>query len=131
MSSCCCLCTFSSLDKILIPTIKVEKETASPTEVSTQTSSITPTQPSQPTQPTQSTQDTQSPSDIVVTTNPPSTQETQPTIRPSNNGMELVMVLNAPYKEVFNKWNEFSLELVTMLKGRNVHVNSLNISQSM
>ena len=112
--------------------------------MSIQTSSITPTQPIQPTQPatqpsqptqstqlTQSARDTQSPSDIVVTTNPPSIQETQPTIIPSNKGMELVMVLNAPYKEVFDKWNEFSLELVTMLKSRNVHVNSLNISQSM
>ena len=53
----------------------------------------------------------------------------RPTSPPSNidRATDLVMVLPAPFDKVNKKWNEFSLDIMTMLESSSVHVQSFNI----
>ena len=53
----------------------------------------------------------------------------QPTSPPSNiNGTtDLVMVLPTSFDEINKKWNEFSLDIMSMLESSSVQVQSLNI----
>lgn len=63
---------------------------------------------------------TSSPSDSSDT---PSNTETQHTEK-----RNVVLLLNIPYKEVRNQWNEFSAELIRELKGKKITVEDISIA---
>ena len=109
-------CVFSVSDKTQEPTMEHDKDILfNPTmQGPTQTSSHPPTQDSEDTEST--TEET--------TASPPSD-------RPLPSNIELVMVLDAPYADVSRKWDEFSMELASILKSYELQAASMSYRESM
>ena len=85
---------------------------------------LPPKMPTRNNMPTQSPPSSQLPSN---STNPPSNTQTQPTAV-GDLTKNLALVLNVPYKEVKAKWDEFSLELMSILKDRQVSLEDVKIT---
>ena len=85
---------------------------------------LPPKMPTRNNMPTQSPPSSQLPSN---STNPPSNPQTQPTAV-GDLTKNLALVLNVPYKEVKAKWDEFSLELMSILKDRQVSLEDVKIT---
>ena len=85
---------------------------------------LPPKMPTHNDMPTQSPPSSQLPSNK---TKPPSNPQTQPTAV-GDVTKNLALVLNVPYKEVKAKWDEFSLELMSILKDRQVSLEDVEIT---